>query len=274
MNYESTSQSELQLVPFLKWPGGKRWLAARHLNLFPAKFNTYVEPFLGSAAVYFALRPKKAVLSDVNEELINTFVTVRDSWSQVEDALGRHQDLHSEEHYYRTRSCMPRSPVARAARFIYLNRTCWNGLYRVNRKGQFNVPVGTKSEVLLGSDDFFGVSSQLKNAEIYASDFEQIIARADSGDLLFVDPPYTVKHNLNGFVKYNDRIFSWEDQIRLSAVVRRARDRGARIVMTNADHESIRTLYADFEMRQVPRASLLAGDPKGRGNTTELVIVV
>src|SRR5690606_33757078 len=116
---------------------------------------------------------------------------------------------------------------------------CWNGLYRVNREGIFNVPIGTKTNVLMESDDFLRVSEILKRAELRSCDFEDTLNRCGHGDFVFVDPPYTVKHNNNGFVKYNEEIFSWQDQLRLSAVVRRAAERGAAIVVTNADHASV-----------------------------------
>ena len=165
-----------------------------------------------------------------------------------------------------------RSPVKRAARLIYLNRTCWNGLYRVNRQGEFNVPIGTKTQVLLESDCFSAISDQLRMTEIRHSDFEATIDEASVGDLVFVDPPYTVKHNLNGFLKYNDKIFSWQDQVRLRDAVDRASGRGAYIVVTNANHKSLRDLYAGFSQAPLARQSVLSGLAKSRGLTEELLI--
>lgn len=266
-----------RLTPFLKWAGGKRWFVARYGRVFPQSFNRYFEPFLGSAAVYFYLRPDEAILSDLNPELINTYNALRNTWRKVYSALAEHSNAHSEAYYYSVRASLPSSSVDRAARFLYLNRTCWNGLYRVNKRGEFNVPIGTKDSVLLDSDDFAGISSQLKDAKIKKVDFEETINCAGFEDLIFVDPPYTVRHNLNGFLKYgflkyNDKIFSWDDQLRLRDALVRADGRGAYIVMTNANHESIREIYSDFHLASMPRHSVLSGVLHGRGATEELLI--
>ena len=189
--------------PFLKWAGGKRWLVQNHSDLFPNKFNRYIEPFLGSAAVFFHLQPNEAILSDANGRLIETYQSIKENYKLVEKYLRQHQRAHSNEHYYETRAKLFHSKFTRAAQFIYLNRTCWNGLYRENKKGIFNVPIGTKTNVLLRTDDFAAVSNILNNATLKNQDFEKTISLAEEGDFIFVDPPYTVAHNNNGFVKYN-----------------------------------------------------------------------
>ena len=171
------------------------------------------------------------------------------------------------------RDAIPETFAKRAARFIYLNRTCWNGLYRVNLDGRFNVPIGTKSAVLMESDDFESVSEALRRADISHADFQISVSQAKAGDVVFCDPPYTVRHNQNGFVKYNEDLFSWADQIRLRDVLRTARDRGARVFITNADHESIRELYGqDFDIQEFERYSSIGGAKAVRGNYSELLI--
>ena len=163
----------------------------------------------------------------------------------------------------------------RAAQFIYLNRTCWNGLYRVNLHGEFNVPIGTKDAVILDTDDFNAVSKSLRSAELCSQDFETTISRAGFGDFLFVDPPYTVKHNNNGFLKYNESIFSWGDQQRLRNALCKAKTQGAQILLLNANHDSIRELFHGLgTMTTLTRQSILSGDPSFRGKTNELAIVV
>jgi len=264
--------NETRLVPFLKWAGGKRWFVANHGDLFPRAYGRYIEPFLGSAAVFFFLQPPKAILTDVNDELINAYTVIRDHWQPLGKALARHQALHNDEYYYAVRATPACSGIDGAARFIYLNRTCWNGLYRVNQRGEFNVPRGTKNSVLLDSDDFERLSSTLKSAKIKAADFEDSIEMAKRGDLLFVDPPYTTMHNHNGFIKYNDKIFSWDDQIRLRDAIVRADARGALIVMTNANHKSLREIYSGFNLRSLSRQSVLAGVANARGETEELLV--
>jgi DNA adenine methylase len=260
---------------FLKWAGGKRWLVASHAEILSLKFRRYVEPFLGSGAVYFHLQPKRAILADVNAELINCYSVIRDQPRAVLKVLAKHQRLHSVSHYYEERSRQRRSPVQRAAQFLYLNRTCWNGLYRVNLRGEFNVPIGTKSSVLLPTDDFELTSKLLRSAKLYTQDFELTLENTGEGDFIFADPPYTVKHNLNGFLKYNESIFSWDDQRRLCSVLSKAKRRGAKILLTNADHESVRELYRGLgNCKVLSRHTVLSGDPAYRGKATELCVLI
>lgn len=269
----SEKDDNRQVQPFLKWAGGKRWFVERYLDLIPDSFDRFVEPFLGSGAMYFALRPRRALLSDLNGDLIDCYQSIRDEPNQIEAGLAYHQSAHNKEHYYRVRSAKPDDPTERAIWFLYLNRTCWNGLYRVNKRNEFNVPKGTKSAVILKTDDFATTAKLLRNAKIRMCDFEDTIDNAGVGDFVFVDPPYTVKHNSNGFVKYNDKIFSWGDQVRLRDAVARASSRGAKVLVTNANHASITELYADIGLQTVvDRASVLAGDAKFRNSTEELVI--
>jgi DNA adenine methylase len=259
--------------PFLKWAGGKRWFTERCLDLVPEQFDRFVEPFLGSGAMFFALRPARALLSDINADLIGCYRAMRDAPETITVRLADHQTLHNKEHYYRVRGANPDDPVERAVWFLYLNRTCWNGLYRVNRRNEFNVPIGTKSTVVLASDDFAATAAALASAEIEHCDFEKTLERAGPGDFVFVDPPYTVKHNLNGFLKYNDKIFSWADQVRLRDAVARAAKRGALLLVTNANHASIQELYEGVGRNDiVSRASLLAASAIHRVPTEELII--
>lgn len=263
----------VSLPPFLKWAGGKRWLSNRIVELAQSLAGKYIEPFLGSGAVFFALRPSQAILSDANFDLINAYRAIRDNPGKIFQLLREHQRLHSKDYFYQIRSYKPRCEFRMAARFIYLNRTCWNGLYRVNLSGEFNVPIGTKSTVLMLTDDWPAMSNLLKPAKLVCGDFENSIEEAEKGDLVFADPPYTVKHNFNGFIKYNDALFSWGDQVRLRDALLRARRRGAKVIVTNAHHESIRDLYQEhFLLEPIARASVLAGSPAHRGRYEELLI--
>ncbi|WJR79647.1 Dam family site-specific DNA-(adenine-N6)-methyltransferase [Bradyrhizobium sp. NP1] len=262
------------ILPFLKWAGGKRWLTNNTEFEVPRFSGRYIEPFLGSGSIFFWLQPNDAMLSDLNSELIATYVALRDEHAKVLRHLRQHARSHSKAHYYKARDeFRPRSTAARAARFLYLNRTCWNGLYRVNLEGKFNVPKGTKSNVILGTDDFKAVSKILQKAKLVCCDFETVIDEAKSGDLIYADPPYTVRHNMNGFIKYNEVLFSWEDQQRLRAALLRASARGAKFLLSNADHASVRELYADVgSIKVVNRASIISGDRAARGTTTELLV--
>jgi DNA adenine methylase len=263
------------LVPFLKWAGGKRWLTNRYSRLLPKEFETYIEPFLGSAAVFFHLRPERAILADKNLELINVYRQIRQNWRKVHMALRRHQSLHDKVYYYKERGRQHRAAHERAAQFLYLNRTCWNGLYRVNMRGEFNVPIGTKSAVLMDTDDFAATAAVLRQARLKVCDFEATLAQASAGDFAFIDPPYITRHNFNGFVKYNEEIFSWKDQERLASSVKDAAGRGAKLLVTNAAHESIHELYGGIGVHlELNRASILAADSSNRGVTTEIAILI
>jgi DNA adenine methylase len=267
-------QFKAPLAPFLKWPGGKRWLIASHPELLKAPSGSYIEPFLGGGAVFFWLEPERALLADLNQRLIDCYGAIKNQWREVWGILKRHQRLHKQSYYYDERSRRRRSQAERAAQFIYLNRTCWNGLYRVNLDGEFNVPIGTKSSVVFDTDDFERIAERLARVELCAQDFEQTIAAAGPGDFVFADPPYTVRHDLNGFLKYNENIFSWEDQMRLHTALLGAKSRGARILLMNANHSSVRELFKDLgEIRALNRASVLAADSSFRGSATELAIL-
>ncbi len=263
------------MKPFLKWAGGKRWLFTKEFISKIPEYNRYIEPFIGGGAGFFALEPKESIISDANKDLINLYMVVRDDPVALQGLLANHQALHCKDYYYEVRASEPSLGVEKAARFLYLNRTCWNGLYRLNREGRFNVPIGTKSQVLFDDDDFLKASAVLQRSDIRNADFEEVICEAASGDLLFVDPPYTVAHNKNGFVKYNEKIFSWDDQIRLRNAVVGAINRGASLLLTNADHESVRELYSGLGVvSQLSRPSVISGITKGRSAITELMVRV
>jgi len=268
------SMDSKPIVPFLKWAGGKRWFVNNHSDLLQnVKYKRYIEPFLGSGAVFFHLKPKQSILSDLNPDLINVYKVLKSDWKRVTKKLMKHQEYHSKEYYYKIRSCKFDSNIEEAAKFIYLNRTCWNGLYRVNKNGCFNVPQGTKTTVVLDTDDFSAVSDLLQRSTLMSGDFEGIVDKAGDGDLVFIDPPYTVCHNNNGFIKYNEKIFSWEDQLRLRDSLLRAKARGAKVVVLNAAHNSVIDLYKNFGAKQIlQRKSVLSGLPKYRKTVDEFLV--
>lgn len=263
----------MMLSPFLKWAGGKRWFVNNFHSILPLKFDRYIEPFLGGGAVFFHLNPPKAILGDTNKELIDTYKAIRDYWKLVYRYLSTHHKNHSKDYYYLIRNSTPRSIASKAAKFIYLNRTCWNGLYRVNLKGIFNVPKGTKDKVLLDTDNFEAIANLLSKVVLVNDDFEKAIDRAKENDFIFIDPPYTIKHSNNSFIKYNENLFTWTDQLRLAKAIKKASNKGAKIILTNADHISIRYLYKkDFEIFAVKRNSVIAAQPEFRSNCKELII--
>ena len=263
------------MTPFLKWAGGKRWFTQRYSHLLPKQYRRYIEPFLGSGSVFFHLQPQQALLGDSNPDVISAFQGMKEDWAQVRSQLEDHQRLHSDAHYYAVRSQVPGDRTEQAARIIYLNRACFNGIYRVNREGVFNVPRGTRDTIVFDDDDFQEKAQLLQRAEIWLADFETLIDNAGDGDLVFADPPYTVRHNLNGFVKYNEKLFAWSDQERLAYALFRAHARGAKIVCTNANHSSVRELYADrgFTLLDVSRFSPISASADSRRLFEELVII-
>ena len=264
-----------KIIPFLKWAGGKRWLHFYYSGLFPSRFNLYLEPFVGGAAVFFWLRPKRAILSDINDRLIGCYQQMRDHPARLFELMKRHQEAHSAEYYYEMRKKKLKNPLKQAGQFLYLNRTCWNGLYRVNLSGEFNVPIGTKSGVVFEGKLFEEYARLLSVAEINACDYQETILRANEGDFLFVDPPYTVKHNFNGFAKYNENIFSWADQKRLRRSLDVAAKRGVKILLSNAHHDSVLELFGDLGIVHIiKRRSTISGKADGRSTVTEIAVTV
>lgn len=187
---------------FLKWAGGKNWFVRYYNNMLPQKYKRYIDPFLGGGSVYFYLEPENAIISDINQELITTFIAIRDNWQKVYEILKLHSRKHSYEYYYRVRNMKPRTPATIAARMIYLNRTCFNGIYRVNRNGEFNVPIGDNTNILLETDKFKERSKILQGTQILCQDFEKTIELSQEDDFLFCDPPYAVLEENNRFVNY------------------------------------------------------------------------
>lgn len=259
--------------PFLKWPGGKRWLVKQYADIFPIDYDRYLEPFLGAGAVFFHLAPRRAVLSDRNCELINLYQCLKRDPQSIEFSLARLQKTHCSSLYYKIRDQQPADPLGRAIRFLYLNRTCFNGIYRVNLRGDFNVPMGSKTIVEFPPDYLNHVAKRLQRASVRYADFEDTLSGAQTGDFVFIDPPYTVMHNQNNFVKYNASLFSWADQVRLAASIKAASRRGAKIMLSNADHPSVRALYRGFGCHyQVARSSILSASASFRRKTTELLV--
>jgi len=263
-------ESEAIGTPLLKWPGGKRSLLNEIIPLLPKTFGRYYEPFVGGGALFFALRPRVAVLSDNNSDLINCYIQVRDRPDQVISLLTKLKN--TEQDYYKIRDRIPTQDVAKAARFIYLTTLSFNGIYRLNLRGEFNVPYGYKKHLKpCDPTKIQEASRTLSTTELLCADFEVSVASAKKGDLIYLDPPYTVAHGNNGFIKYNSKIFSWGDQERLSSLAKDLVNRGCRVIVSNADHPSILKLYNDFTLRRIKRSSVIAASPDFRRQITECI---
>jgi len=259
--------------PFLKWTGGKRWLVPRLDNEIPREYNRYFEPFLGGGALFFYLNPWPATLSDSNKDLINVYKQVRDNLDPLISRLNKLRI--SKNSFLEMRKSKPRTALNRAVRFLYLNKTAFNGIYRVNQKGEFNVPFGCKPKTRLVDRTLLeDASSTLQNRTLRACDFQDSVDQAMENDFVYVDPPYTTKHDNNGFRRYNEVIFSWDDQVRLAACCNKAVERGAHVVVSNANHSPVIQLYNNqFTKTVLQRGSSISGRSSSRGRTTECLLV-
>lgn len=263
------------IAPFLKWAGGKRWLFRRYRHLFPKKITTLIDPFVGGGSSFFCLRPQSAILADLNADLIDLYKAVRVHPRKLTRALVHFQYSHSKRYFYKVRKTKPDKPLKKAAWLLYLNRTCWNGLFRVNLNGVFNVPIGTKTKIFLSMDELDQAAEALRTATILNSDFEDVINCAKAGDLVFADPPYFERRKTVRFLKYNSSVFCWADQIRLRDALVRAQARGAKCFVTNANHRSLRNIYKDCGIiHQLERHSVLSGSNKGRGIDREILVEI
>ncbi|MBS0202018.1 MAG: Dam family site-specific DNA-(adenine-N6)-methyltransferase [Planctomycetes bacterium] len=259
------------IEPFLKWPGGKRWLSSVLSAVLQAELSgTYFEPFLGAGALFLAMRPKKAVLSDVNADLIEFLKTVKRYPELVVESVWRLSN--SEECYYRVRGSVPRTRIGRAARFLYLNRTCWGGVYRLNKEGRFNVPFGNSGRIICNRDDVVLASTAFRTAKLSAADFEKTMAQAGTGDVIYADPPYTTRGAGNGFIRYNESLFRWEDQLRLAKVAREAAERQAFVAVSGLNHFEFIDLYPGWWVAEFERASNVGRDLQSRVRICEVVV--
>jgi DNA adenine methylase len=262
--------------PFLKWVGGKTSLVPELLKHIPAEYGVYHEPFLGGGALFFAVQPKRAILNDSNEELINCYKQVRDAPQSV---LATLEDVgYSKDLYLHMRSLDPAtlSDAVRAARFIYLNKTCFNGLYRVNKRGGFNVPMGKyKNPRYFDPQTVMDAHRALRSewgTLIYSISFEAALEGTREGDFVYLDPPYDPVSKTANFTSYTKDSFKWEDQQRLAYWCHKLRDRGVNFLLSNAPTERILDLYKDFEQRQVAARRNVNSDGQKRGKVSELLV--
>lgn len=257
---------------FLRWAGGKTWLARQSQQIFGnLSYVTYHEPFVGGGAFFFSLPgAPKAYLSDKNEALIEVYECLRDDYEKVISSMRCLKN--TEEEYYKLRGQRPECRYERAALFVYLNQTSFNGLYRVNLNGEYNVPYGHRTKNFIDELALKEAAHSLQNAILSTSDFMDTIDFVGKGDLVFLDPPYTVSHNNNGFIKYNQSLFSIDDQIRLAQFIQEIKKRGANYILTNASHSKVREIFdLGDTCIELNRASLIGGKNAKRGSVSELL---
>ena len=263
--------------PFLKWAGGKSKLISQYIPYFPAKFNNYYEPFLGGGAVFFYFvsgsKNFRSILTDINPELINAYCCVRD---QVEDLillLAEHQARHCKDYYYQIRKQNIGTPTELAARLIYLNKTCFNGLYRENSKGDFNVPIGKyKNPTICNPDGLRLVSQALQSARIEVRPFDAVLNYAASLDFVYFDPPYYPRTPTSNFTAYSSYSFNENDQIRLRDTFVELAKLGVKVMLSNSDCPFIRELYQSFNIHEILAARAINSNAKKRGKITELLV--
>jgi DNA adenine methylase len=270
--------------PFLKWAGGKSQLIQQYTPYFPKNFQTYYESFLGGGAVFFHLYAipsasalkcdPSAFLTDVNPELVNVYRCVRDSVEEIIQLLEQHQQNHNHDYYYQVRSCAEGTETEKAARLIYLNKTCFNGLYRENTKGEFNVPIGRyQNPKICDPDLLHSASAALQLAEIAVRPFEAILNYAKSDqDFVYFDPPYYPLSSTSNFTAYNRYSFSKDDQIKLQATFAALAKRGVKVMLSNSDCSLIRELYSDFKIHPISASRAINSDAKKRGRINEVLV--
>lgn len=260
--------------PFLRWAGSKQRLLRQIVPRLPATFGTYYEPFLGAGSLFFLIEPPNAVLADSNLELIETYRAVRDDPKAILRHLANFDPM-DRDAYYRIRDSNVPDRFQSAARFIYLNRACWNGLYRVNSQGKFNVPYGAPSTSNIVDDGvLLACSAALSRPGVVLlhSDFQATVETSSANDLVFLDPPYVTGHNNNGFIDYNEKLFSWADQQRLAQMASELHRLGQHVLVTNACHPDLLNLYPRFNFDVLTRHSTLAGNGDRRKPIEEILL--
>jgi len=266
--------------PFLKWAGGKSQLLKQFEPFLPSKFNNYIEPFVGAGSVFFylyntgRLKGKKIILIDSNEELINCFLVIKENVERLISILKGPRYVNKKEVYYRIREEEPKDKFERAARTIYLNKTCFNGLYRVNSKGKFNVPFGKyKAPLICNSRNLRAVSIALKNVKILCDDFEKCLEYTTKGDFIYFDPPYQPLSKTSNFTGYTKNGFGEAEQRRLYCAFRELDKRGCKVILSNSNTDFIKKLYRKYRIERVKANRAINCKAEGRGKIEELVIL-
>jgi len=266
-----------QLYPIVKWAGGKRRLLFELLNNMPACYNRYFEPFIGGGALFFELQPDNAYISDMNEELINLYQIVRDNVYALIENLKIH-DV-SKEYFMKIRNIDREeeyqnwSKVQKAGRFIYLNRTCFNGLYRINSQGQFNVPFGNyKNPKIINENNLINCSNLLQKTEIKHADFSEILNKVKRGDFVYFDPPYVPLSETSSFTSYTKDGFDMDMQFKLRDICDELNSMGIKFLLSNSDTKLVNELYENYNIKKVFASRAINANADGRGKITEILV--
>jgi DNA adenine methylase len=265
--------------PFLKWAGGKRQLLSQIDLYIPKSFNKYIEPFVGGGALFFYLLPKNAILNDINQDLINTYRVIKENVSELITSLKKHKN--EEEYFYKIRSVDRNldefktwSDVEKASRIIYLNRCCYNGLYRVNSKGYFNAPFGKyKNPKICNEENLKLVHKVLKDVKLMNTSFELCLNYAKKDDFIYFDPPYVPISESANFTSYTKSSFKKEDQIKLFNVFKELDQKGCKLLLSNSYNEFILKLYKNYQINIVYAKRAINSNPDKRGEIKEILII-
>ncbi len=266
-------------TPIIKWVGGKTKLLPELLGRMPDRFNRYYEPFIGGAALFFRVAPERAVLNDFNADLVGLYTAVKRDVTSVVKRLEYHRAHHSEAHYYETRTRWNDRELAwtsseRAATFIYLNKTCFNGLWRVNRSGAFNVPIGRYVDPpICVPDALRAAQGVLARAELRHGDYRAAVADAARGDFLYFDPPYDPATPTANFTSYTTDAFGPDQQRELAETARMLVGKGCRVMLSNSDTPFVRTLYKGFAIDRVKCSRAINSNAAKRGDVDEVIVV-
>ena len=275
VNTSASYMSRVKVSPFLKWAGGKTQMLNELVKYVPRQHGTYFEPFVGGGALFFYLQPKKAILVDSNPELINCYVVVRDDPKRLIAALKKGY-INREEYYYQVRNQEPEAldPIARAARFIYLNKTCFNGLYRVNKEGRFNVPFGKRvNPSICEEKKLLSAHNALQGVQIICDSYDKVVrTSAKEGDFVFFDPPYHPVGVNSDFKRYTKEFFYEEDHIALRDLVKDLVDRGVFVLLTNSNTEFVRRLFSGFEYKVINTRRNISSNAETRTGQDLIVI--
>ncbi|MCC7362410.1 MAG: DNA adenine methylase [Anaerolineales bacterium] len=262
--------------PFIKWAGGKRGLVPEIRRLLPAKYGRYLEPFLGGGAVALALNSRPMYLNDINEELINAYLVIRNNLEQLILILDGHQSAHSESYFYAIRDVEPAllTSIERAGRFIYLNKTAFNGLYRVNRRGEFNVPFGNyKNPILYERENLEALSSFLIGVYLSCQDYAEFLElHAQVDDVIYLDPPYQPIGKYSDFKRYTKNQFGEQDQRKLARIFDKLANLGAYPILSNSYSELVLELYRHHVITVVDSNRAINKNAAGRGPVREVIV--
>jgi len=272
INQEPLPSNGLQAEPFIKWAGGKQALVKQLKPHFPINFKKYVEPFIGGGALFFSLKHPNAVISDQNEWLIDTYIAIRDDWKAVAKKLDKIPNTKEDFLKIRSASREKIDLATRAAHFIYLNKTCFRGLFRVNKGGQFNVPYGEYNRRYYSPENLEAASLILQKVNILKGDYENALIGLSEDDFVYLDPPYYKLGGYSDFNRYTSGQFREQDHLRLAAVCNELTDRGVKWAMSNSDTPFIRTIYKQYRAESISARREINLNSQER-NISELLIL-